>query len=429
MKTGTQNVMKQKIELLAPAGSFESLRAAIQAGANAVYFGVEQLNMRAKSINSFALSDLKAIKSICAKHEVKTYITLNTVMYEHDMQLLKKILFEAKEAAIDAVIGADFAVMEYCRQMNMPLHISTQANVSNIESIKFFAPFAEAVVLARELTLKQVKQITDEISKKKITGVSGALMRIEIFIHGALCMAVSGKCHLSLHAQNSSANRGACTQNCRHAYKVTDAETGEELLIDNEYIMSAKDLCTIDILDQVIASGATILKIEGRGKGPEYVYTVTNAYREALQSIEAGTYTSEKIEHWKNDLNKVYNRGFWEGYYLGRKLGEWTENPGSAATEKKVYIGKGNKYFSKIKVGEFIIESGSLRAGDEVMITSPGFGIIKETLERLVVNGAAAGVALKGDSITIPCNKKISAKDKIYKIIPAANAQHHSLPQ
>lgn len=413
--------MKQKIELLSPVGSFESLHAAVQAGADAVYFGVEQLNMRAKSINLFSISDLPHIQSICTQHHLKTYITLNTVMYEHDMQLLKTILQEVKKHQIDAVIASDFAVLQYCRQLNIPVHISTQANVSNIESVMFFSAFSDAVVLARELTLKQVKQITGEISRKKIKGVSGNLMRIEIFIHGALCMAVSGKCYISLHAQNASANRGACTQNCRHAYVVTDKETNEELLIDNEYIMSPKDLCTIDILDQVVKSGATILKIEGRGKGPEYVYTVTKTYKEALQALENNTYTQDKIESWKKELETVYNRGFWEGYYLGRKLGEWTTDPGSAATEKKIYIGKGRKYFSNIKVGEFIIETGSLKAGDSLLITSPEFGIIKKTVNELRVNGTASSEAIKGDLVTLACERKISAKDKLYKLVQSSN--------
>ncbi|MEO6833564.1 MAG: peptidase U32 family protein, partial [Chitinophagaceae bacterium] len=284
-------VMNQSIELLSPVGSFENLHAAIEAGADAIYFGVEQLNMRAKSTNSFSIEDIAKVKEICTKGNVRTYITLNTVMYEHDMQLLKTILQEVKKQGIDAVIAADFAVMEYCKQLNIPVHVSTQANVSNIESVRFFANFSDAVVLARELTLSQVKQITDEISRKEIKGVSGKLMRIEVFIHGALCMAISGKCYLSLHAQNASANRGACTQDCRHAYKVRDLETDEELMIDNEYIMSPKDLCTINILDQILNSGATILKIEGRGKGPEYVFTVTKAYRQAIQEIQDGTYT------------------------------------------------------------------------------------------------------------------------------------------
>lgn len=409
--------MKNKVELLAPVGSFESLHAAIQAGANAVYFGVEQLNMRAKSINSFSLTDLATIQTLCKKHQIKTYITLNTVMYEHDMQLLKSILKEVKKNKITAVIASDFAVMEYCKQLQIPVHISTQANVSNIESVRFFSSFSDTIVLARELTLKQVKQITDEIKRKKIKGVSGELIRIEIFIHGALCMAISGKCYLSLHSQNSSANRGACTQNCRHAYKVTDIESNEELIIDNEYIMSPKDLCTIDILDQIINSGVSILKIEGRGKGPEYVYTVTKIYKEALKAIEENNYTKDKIENWKQELEKVYNRGFWEGYYLGRKLGEWTNNPGSAATEKKIFLGKGKKYFNKIKVGEFVIESGKLDIGDTIIITSPNFGIIKETLNKMVVNGSQATTAIKGDSITLNCENKISSKDKLYKLV------------
>ena len=409
--------IKKKIELLAPVGSFESLHAAIQAGADAIYFGVAQLNMRAKSINAFFLSDLPLIQATCSQHHIKTYITLNTVMYEHDMQLLKTILKEVKKHKIDAVIASDFAVMEYCRQLHIPLHVSTQANVSNIESIKFFASFSDAVVLARELTLKQVKQITAEIARKKINGISGKLMRIEIFIHGALCMAVSGKCYLSLHAQNSSANRGACSQNCRHAYKVTDIDTQEELVIENNYIMSSKDLCTIDILDQVIESGATILKIEGRGKGPEYVSMVTKIYKKALLAIEENSYTKEKIDLWKNELAKVYNRGFWEGYYLGRKLGEWTDNPGSAATEKKIYVGKGKKYFSKIKVGEFLIETGSIKVGDTLLLTGPGFGLIKQPVEKLLVNGAISSEAVKGDFVTLACEHKISPTDKLYKII------------
>ena len=409
--------IKKKIELLAPVGSFESLHAAIQAGADAIYFGVAQLNMRAKSINSFFLSDLPLIQATCSQHHIKTYITLNTVMYEHDMQLLKTILKEVKKHKIDAVIASDFAVMEYCRQLHIPLHVSTQANVSNIESIKFFASFSDAVVLARELTLKQVKQITAEIARKKINGISGKLMRIEIFIHGAFCTAVPGKCYLSLHAQNSSANRGACSQNCRHAYKVTDIDTQEELVIENNYIMSPKDLCTIDILDQVIESGATILKIEGRGKGPEYVSMVTKIYKKALLAIEENSYTKEKIDLWKNELAKVYNRGFWEGYYLGRKLGEWTDNPGSAATEKKIYVGKGKKYFSKIKVGEFLIETGSIKVGDTLLLTGPGFGLIKQPVEKLLVNGAISSEAVKGDFVTLACEHKISPTDKLYKII------------
>lgn len=413
---------KQKVELLAPVGSFDSLQAAINGGADAIYFGVEQLNMRTRSAQSFYISDIKEISSVCKKNRIKSYITLNTVMYEHDMQLLQAILKEVKKCKIDAVIASDFAVIEYCSQHGIPLHISTQANVSNIESVKFFSRFANVIVLARELTLKQVQHITDEIKRKKIKGPSGELIKIEIFVHGALCMAVSGKCYMSLHTQNASANRGACVQNCRRPYIVTDAETGEELKIEGEYIMSPKDLCTIDILDQVIASGADVLKIEGRTKGADYVQVVTKCYREAIDAIADGTYSKEKIEAWKGELTKVYNRGFWEGYYLGRQLGEWTPQPGSAATEKKLYIGKGSKYYPKIGVGEFIIEAGMLKVGDTLMITGPKCGMVKEKLGELTVNGEKAMEAVKGDKITFPFVTKVTPADKLYKIVEAAHA-------
>lgn len=410
-------MLKKKIELLSPVGSFDCLQAAVNGGADAVYFGVEQLNMRAKSVNSFSINDIKKISSVCRANSIKSYITLNTVMYEHDRQLLHAILKEVKKQEIDAVIASDFAVIEYCNQLNIPLHISTQANVSNIETVKFFSRFADVVVLARELTLKQIEQIIKEINRKKIKGVSGELLKIELFIHGALCMAISGKCYLSLHAQNASANRGACVQNCRRPYKVTDAETNEELLVDNEYIMSAKDLCTIDILDQLVNSGVDVLKIEGRGKPADYVYTVTKCYREALLAIDEGHYSEEKIEAWKKELATVYNRGFWEGYYLGRKMGAWANHPGSSATEKKIYIGKGSNYYPKIKVGEFIIESGTIKTGDTLMLTGTSFGVIKEKPDKLIVNGMEAPEAGRGDRITFPFATRVSPKDKLYKII------------
>jgi len=411
----------RKIELLSPAGSFDSIQAAIKAGADAVYFGVEQLNMRTRSSGSFSLHDIKEISRICKAAKVKNYITLNTVMYQHDIQLLQSILKEVKKQNIDAVIASDFAVIEYCNQLNIPLHISTQANVSNIEAVQFFSRFADVVVLARELTLKQVEHITKTIKRKKIKGVSGELLKIEMFVHGALCMAVSGKCYLSLHAQNASANRGACVQNCRRPYKVTDTETNEELIIDNEYIMSPKDLCTINILDQVVNSGVDVLKIEGRSKGADYVYTVTQCYREAIDAIAKGSYTNDKINEWLQRLSTVYNRGLWEGYYLGHKLGEWTSQPGSAATEKKIYLGKGSKYYSKIKVGEFLIEAGSIRTGDTIMLSGPAIGFVKEKMETLTVNGEQGSVAVKGDRITFPFAEKITAADKLYKIVATAN--------
>lgn len=413
--------MIKKVELLSPAGSFDCIQAAINAGTDAIYFGVEQLNMRTRSSNSFSVNDIKKISVLCKLNAVKAYITLNTVMYEHDMQLLKTILKEVKKQEIDAVIASDFAVIEYCNQLHIPLHISTQANVSNIEAVLFFSRFSDVIVLARELTLKQAQNICKEIRRKKIKGVSGDLMKIELFIHGALCMAISGKCYLSLHSQNASANRGACIQNCRRPYILKDAETGDELMIDNEYIMSPKDLCTIDILDQVISSGVDVLKIEGRSKGPEYVYTVTKCYREALQTIEEGNYSLDKIEQWKKELATVYNRGFWEGYYLGRKLGEWTPCPGSAATEKKIYVGKGTKYYPKIKVAEFIIETGSIKAGDTLMVTGPVCGVVKEKAIAVIVNGKEGKEAVKGDKITFPFETKISPKDKLYKIVEAGD--------
>ena len=410
---------QRKVEILSPAGSFESLMAAIHAGANAIYFGVEQLNMRTRSSNSFCLDDLAQIASIAKEHGIKAYITLNTVMYEHDMHLLKSILQEVKKQGIDAVIAADFAVMQYCKALNIPLHVSTQANVSNLESVQFFAQFADVVVLARELTLKQVAHITKEIKRRNITGPSGELIRIEIFVHGALCMAISGKCYLSLHEQNAAANRGACVQNCRRSYIVKDAETNEELLIDNEYIMSPQDLCTIGILDQIMDAGVDVLKIEGRSKGAEYVDTVTSCYKEAAVAVLNNDYTQEKKEAWLARLRKVYNRGFWEGYYLGRKLGEWTSAPGSIATEKKIYLGKGTNYYSNIQVGEFMVESGAIAKGDTVLVIGPTLGIERATMNSLIVNGVEAVAAAKGDKITFPIATKIGAKDKLYKLVKA----------
>lgn len=411
-----------KLELLAPVGSFESLMAAIHAGADAVYFGVAQLNMRAKSINSFRIDDLEEIGTICRAHRVKTCLTLNTVMYDYDMQLIRTILNEVKKHGINAVIASDFAVIEMCRSMNIPLHISTQANVSNVEAARFFAPFSDVIVLARELTLQQVKAITAAIEREDIRGVSGHRLRIEIFAHGALCMAVSGKCYLSLHEQNASANRGACTQNCRRPYKVIDLETGNELEIDNEYIMSPKDLCTIDILDQVADSGASIIKIEGRGKSADYVYTVTSCYREALQALEDGTYDEPKVKDWMSRLEKVYNRGYWEGYYLGRKLGEWTKNPGSAATERKVYIGKSTNFFSKINVAQFEIETGKLKAGDKLLVMGRNFGVHELSFDDVRVNGVEAHEAKRGDMLTFQMGYKTTVTDKLYKLVPTQDA-------
>lgn len=412
---------QKKIELLAPAGSFDSMQAAIQAGADAIYFGVEQLNMRTVSSKSFTIEDIAEVASRCKAAGVQAYITLNTVMYDHDRQLLQTILKEVKQTGIDAVIAADFAVIEACISMGIPLHVSTQANISNIDAVRFYARFSDVVVLARELTLTQTESICKEIQRKNITGVSGNLMKVEIFGHGALCMAISGKCYLSLHTQNASANRGACQQNCRRPYEVKDVETGAELLIDNEYIMSPKDLCTINFLDEVVKTGIDVLKIEGRSKGADYVYEVTKCYREAIDALGEDTYTPEKIDNWMQRLEKVYNRGFWDGYYLGRKLGEWTVNPGSAATERKIYLGKGTKYYPKIGVGEFLIETNSLKIGDTFMVSGSHIGMMKQTVETLIVNGNQGEMAVKGDKITFPVHAKVTHNDKLYKIVSATD--------
>ena len=403
--------------LLSPVGSFESLHAAIRGGADAIYFGVEQLNMRTKSIPTITIEDIAEVADICKQNAIKAYLTLNTVVYDYDMQLARKIITECKIQGIDAVIASDFAVFEMCKSIGMPLHISTQANVSNIESVSFFAQMADVVVLARELTLKQVSHITSEIKRRDLRGVSGDLMKIETFVHGALCMAVSGKCYLSLHEKNASANRGACVQNCRRPYQVTDLETGNELLIDNEYIMSPKDLCTIEFVDELMDAGIDVFKIEGRSKSAEYVFTTTKCYREAIDAIIDGSYTKEKIQTWLHELDKVYNRGFWEGYFMGRKLGEWTKNPGSIATEKKIYLAKATKYYPNINVAEFLLETGTIRTGEELMIIGRNTGSDKIILEELIVNGVKQSEANKGDKITFPFPKTLKSNDKLYKII------------
>lgn len=403
--------------LLSPVGSFESLHAAIRGGADAIYFGVEQLNMRTKSIPTITIDDIAEVADICKQNAIKAYLTLNTVVYDYDMQLARKIITECKIQGIDAVIASDFAVFEMCKSIGMPLHISTQANVSNIESVAFFAQMADVVVLARELTLKQVSHITSEIKRRDLRGVSGDLMKIETFVHGALCMAVSGKCYLSLHEKNASANRGACVQNCRRPYQVTDLETGNELLIDNEYIMSPKDLCTIEFVDELMDAGIDVFKIEGRSKSAEYVYTTTKSYREAIDAIIDGSYTQEKIQTWLHELDKVYNRGFWEGYFMGRKLGEWTKNPGSIATEKKIYLAKATKYYPNINVAEFLLETGTIRTGEELMVIGRNTGSDKIILEELIVNGVKQSEANKGDKITFPFPKTLKSNDKLYKII------------
>ena len=408
-----------KIELMAPAGNFESLQAALDNGCDSVYFGVEQLNMRARASINFVLDDLPEIARRCQEKNVRTYLTLNTIVYDHDLSIVKTLLNKAKEANITAVIASDQAVIMTARGIGMEVHISTQVNVTNIETVKFYALFADTIVLSRELSLRQVKKITEQIEKEQIKGPSGNLVEIEIFGHGALCMAVSGKCYLSLHSHNSSANRGACKQNCRKKYTVIDQETGFEIEIDNEYMMSPKDLCTIDFLDQVIDTGIKVLKIEGRGRAPEYVATVIKTYREAIDSYYDGTFSQEKVAEWMEALNTVYNRGFWSGYYLGQKLGEWSKDPGSNATQKKVYIGKGMHYFPKASIAEFKIEAYDLKKGDKVLITGPTTGVQEMVIEDMMVNDTASEKATKGDSLTLKLPFRIRLSDKLYKIVEA----------
>ncbi|MBD3636464.1 MAG: U32 family peptidase [Crocinitomicaceae bacterium] len=408
---------KRKVELMAPAGNWESLQAAINAGADSVYFGIDQLNMRARASMNFTPDDLPEIAVRCNKANVKTYLTLNTIIYDHDLSVIKTLVNAAKDSGISAIIASDQAVINYAASQDVEVHISTQLNITNIETVKFYSHFADVMVLSRELSLNQIKKIVDQIKKEEVRGPSGELIQIEIFGHGALCVAVSGKCYMSLHTNNSSANRGACVQNCRRTYTVIDKETGDELDIDNEYIMSPKDLCTVDFLDQVVDTGITVLKIEGRGRAPEYVKTVIETYRSALDSLEEGTYTQEKIEHWMEQLNTVYNRGFWSGYYLGQKLGEFHNASGSKATQKKVYLGKGVHYFPRVAVGEFKIEAQHLKVNDTILITGPTTGVYEQVVEEMMVDEKRVEVAKKGDNVTFPVNTRIRNSDKIYKIV------------
>lgn len=408
-----------KIELMAPAGSYEALMAAIQAGADSVYFGVEQFNMRARATMNFTFDDLGKIAQLCQENGVRTYLTLNTIIYDHDISAVRNVLKEIKEAEITAVIASDQAVIAMARSLGIEVHISTQVNITNVETVRFYAMFADTIVLSRELSLSQVKHITDAIRKEQICGPSGRLVEIEIFVHGALCMAVSGKCYLSLHSDNSSANRGACVQNCRRSYKVIDQESGNELAIENEYIMSAQDLCTIDFLDQVIDAGVTVMKIEGRGKGADYVKTTVECYREAIDSHYEGTYSKEKVADWMTRLKEVYNRGFWSGYYLGQKLGAWNDTAGSKATTRKIYLGKGQHYYDKINVAEFKIEAYSLSVGDRVLITGPTTGAIESVVEELHTNAGAVKEATQGQLCSIKIPVPIRPSDKLYKIVPS----------
>ncbi len=407
------------IEIMSPAGSYESLMAALQGGADSVYFGVGHLNMRSKSTVNFTLEDLKNISAICREHGVRSYITLNTVVFDEELEMVGQVIDAAVKEKIDAVIAADQAVISYARRAGMEVHLSTQANITNIEAVKFYAAYADVMVTARELELRQVKAIVEAIGRERITGPSGKLVRIEVFAHGALCMAVSGKCYLSLDNMNSSANRGRCLQLCRRPYRVFDRDGEIELEIDNQYIMSPKDLKTIDFLDQILDAGVRVLKIEGRGRSPEYVKVVTKCYREAVNAFCNGTFNNENLELWNLELGTVYNRGFWDGYYLGRKMGEWSEQYGSQATRKKVYVGKIMNYYAKPAVAEIKVEAQPISVGDEMLILGPTTGVHNETVREIWLDEHLVEQASRGDVCTIPVGVPLRLSDKLYKWVNA----------
>lgn len=407
----------QEYEIMAPVGSRESLAAAIQAGAGSIYFGIGQLNMRSHSANHFTIEDLKEIAETCNERGIKTYLTVNTVIYGEDINAMREIIDAAKAANITAIIVSDVAVMVYCRQVGMEVHLSTQLNISNIEALKFYAQFADVAVLARELNMEQVAEIYRQIEEQDIRGSRGELVRIEMFCHGAFCMAISGKCYMSLHDSNRSANRGQCTQICRRSYTVTDNETGNQLEIDNKYIMSPKDLKTIRFIDKMMKAGVRVFKIEGRARGPEYVYEVVTCYKEAIQSVLDGTYTEEKKDKWDERLSTVFNRGFWDGYYQGQRLGEWTKNYGNKATEKKVLVGKVMKYFSKLGVAEIAVEASEIEKDQNMLITGPTTGIMKFDASEIRYDLKPVEKAEKGWRVSVPVPDKVRPNDKVYKLL------------
>ena len=402
---------------MAPVGSKESLAAAIQAGADSIYFGIEKLNMRAGSASAFTIDDLKDIAHQCDEHGIKSYLTVNTIIYGEDIPLMHEILDAAKLAGISAIIACDVAVMTYCRNIGLEVHLSTQLNISNIEALRFYAQFADVVVLARELKIEQVEEIHRQIVEEQICGPSGQLVRIEMFCHGALCMAISGKCYMSLHAANRSANRGECIQICRRSYTVTDNETGHQLEIDNKYIMSPKDLKTIRFIDRLMKAGVRVFKIEGRARGPEYVFNVVKCYKEAIQSVLNDTFTEERKDEWDERLARVFNRGFWDGYYQGQLMGEWNKTYGSNATERKVYVGKATKYYSKLSVGEFAVEATTFKLGDKLLVTGPTTGVMYLTATEIHDNdGNPVDEAPQGQRIAIPVTGKVRPSDKLFKL-------------
>ena len=404
---------------MAPVGSRESLAAAIQAGADSVYFGIGKLNMRAGSASAFTIDDLREIAATCNEHGIKTYLTVNTIIYGEDIPVMHEIVDAAHEAGISAVIASDVAVMTYCNSIGQEVHLSTQLNISNIEALRFYAQFADVVVLARELNMDQVAEIHRLAIEQNICGPSGQPIRIEMFCHGALCMAISGKCYLSLANAGRSANRGECIQICRRSYVVTDAETGNQLEIDNKYIMSPKDLKTVRFIDRMMESGVRVFKIEGRARGPEYVYTVVRTYKEAIRSVVEGTFTDEKKDEWDRQLATVFNRGFWDGYYQGQTLGEWNKNYGSNATERKVYIGKGVKYFSKLGVAEFTVEAADFKLGDKLLVTGPTTEVMYLEAKEIRLELDPVDYAPKGTHVSIPVPGKIRQSDKLFKIVEA----------
>ncbi len=407
---------EKEFEIMAPVGSYESLMAAIQGGADSVYFGIEGLNMRSRSSNNFTTDDLRRIADICREHGIKSYLTVNTVIYGEDLPLMRTIIDAAKNAGVSAIIAADVAAMSYANSIGQEVHLSTQLNISNAEALKFYARFADVVVLARELNLTQVHEIYRQIVEQHITGPKGELIRIEMFAHGALCMAVSGKCYLSLHEMNASANRGACMQICRRAYTVKDRDSDIELDIENQYIMSPKDLKTIHFMNKMMDAGVRVFKIEGRARGPEYVRIVTECYKEAVRAYCDGTFSEAKIAVWNERLRSVFNRGFWDGYYLGQRLGEWSSKYGSGATKKKVYVAKGIKYFDKLGVAEFEMESGVLQVGDEILITGPTTGALIQTIDEIRVALKPVQKTVKGERFSIRTDTKIRPSDRLYKM-------------
>jgi len=403
-------------EIMAPVGSRESLAAAIQAGADSVYFGVGQLNMRSHSANHFDLNDLDYIVATCREHDIKTYLTVNTIIYDEDVETMHTIIDAAVKAGVSAVIASDVAVMTYCREKGMEVHLSTQLNISNVEALKFYAQFADVSVLARELNMKQVKHIHEEIMRQNICGPAGKQIRIEMFCHGALCMAVSGKCYMSLHAANRSANRGQCVQICRRSYTVTDNETGNQLEIDNKYIMSPKDLKTVRFIDKMMDAGVRVFKIEGRARGPEYVYTVVTCYKEAIQSVLDGTFTEAKKDAWDERLATVFNRGFWDGYYQGQTMGEWNKEYGSLATEKKTLVGVVNKFFSRLSVGEIAVQASTFKKGDKLLITGPTTGAMYLHATEIHDDNGPIDEAVQHTFVSVPVPGKVRPNDKVFRI-------------